>query len=82
LAQTEFNEIIQLQIHKGGIVAPHSLPIKVLFYVSSGNGIITINNNSISVSTGDIIEVKENMNRSWNNPNQETLELLVIKQKK
>lgn len=81
LAETEFNEIIELELHATGIVDAHSLPINVVFYVVKGTGIITIDGELFNAHEGDVIEVKANAQRSWKNENNELLKLLVIKQK-
>ena len=81
LAETEINEIVLLHIYKGGEVPPHALPVNVVFYVISGKGNITIKNKLIQANTGDVIEVKANIQRSWVNANIEKLELLAIKEK-
>lgn len=81
LAETENNDIVELQILKDGIVPPHSLPIDVTFYVISGKGKITIADEVIEASKGDVISVKKDLDRSWLNPSDEPLKLLVIKQK-
>ncbi|TLX77482.1 cupin domain-containing protein [Labilibacter sediminis] len=63
------------------MIPTHSLPIDATFYIISGAGSITISNEIINASEGDVIEVKKDLDRTWYNPNPETLKLLVIKQK-
>ncbi len=81
LAQTKLNEIVLLHIEQGGKIALHALPMNVTFYVISGNGIATIEDKTINAKTGDVVDVKANVQRGWENTNIEKLELLVIKEK-
>lgn len=81
LATTMNNDIVELHIHENGLVPAHALPIDVTFYVVSGIGQITISDEEIKASQGDIIEVKGGLERSWQNTTSNTLKLLVIKHK-
>ncbi len=81
LASTDHNDLVELHIHKNGLVPAHALPIDVTFYVVSGKGQITISDEKIDASQGDVIDVKKNLERSWHNSFSEPLKLLVIKQK-
>lgn len=81
LAETEFSEIVELELMPQGAIEAHALPINVVFYVISGQGVITINNDSFRVQTGDVIEVSAKSQRAWKNNSNEILKLLVIKQK-
>ena len=82
LAGTDNNDIVELHIHKNGEIPAHSLPIDVTFYVASGRGSITIVNEKVDTLKGDIIDVKKDLDRAWQNLHDESLILLVIKQKK
>ena len=81
LAETENNDIVELLILKDGVVPAHALPIDVVFYVISGRGKITITNEVTNALKGYVIAVKKNLDRTWQNPFDEPLKLLVIKQK-
>ena len=81
LAETENNDIVELHIFENGLVPAHSLPIDVTFYVISGKGSITVSDDKAEANQGDVIVVKRNQERIWQNPFSETLKLLVIKQK-
>jgi quercetin dioxygenase-like cupin family protein len=81
LAETENNDIVELLILRDGVVPAHALPIDVVFYVISGRGKITITNEVTNALKGDVITVKKNLDRTWQNPFDEPLKLLVIKQK-
>ena len=81
LAETNNNDIVELHIHKNGLVPSHSLPIDVTFYVISGKGRVTIADEKIDAVQGDIIEINKDLERGWQNLNDESLKLLVIKQK-
>ncbi|MCU4165733.1 cupin domain-containing protein [Carboxylicivirga caseinilyticus] len=81
LAETDNNDIVELHILKNGLVPAHALPVDVVFYVISGRGKITIANEITNALKGDVITVKKNLDRTWQNPFDEPLKLLVIKQK-
>lgn len=81
LAETDHHDLVELSIVKGGTVPAHALPIDVTFYVIAGEGEITIANEKINASKGDVITVPKNLERSWSNNHSEPLKLLVIKQK-
>lgn len=81
LAETDNNDIVELLILKDGVVPEHALPIDAVFYVISGRGKITIANEVTNALKGDVIAVKKNLDRAWQNPFDEPLKLLVIKQK-
>ena len=81
LAETAKNDIVELHIHQNGFVPAHALPIDVIFYVISGRGSITVSGDVQNVSRGDVVEVKKDLDRTWQNPHNEPLTLLVIKMK-
>lgn len=81
LAETEFSEVVELELKPQGVIDAHALPINVVFYVISGNGEIIIDDELLSTQVGDVIEVKANKQRGWVNNSDKTLRLLAIKQK-
>lgn len=81
LAATDNNDFVELHLAEKGLVPAHSLPIDVTFYVVSGRGVAIISGKQIRASKGDIIEVKKDLDRVWQNPYTEPLVLLVVKQK-
>ncbi|MCT4604033.1 MAG: cupin domain-containing protein [Marinifilum sp.] len=81
LANTSHADFVELHIQPSGVVPAHALPIDVCFYVVAGSGTIHIEQEETKASTGDIIEVNKNLQRSWINHTDSLLKLLVIKQK-
>lgn len=79
LAETKLNEIVKLEISKGGGILAHALPIDVTFYVISGKGFATIDGLEIPASKNDVLFVEANTNRAWENKFDEVLEILVVK---
>ncbi len=81
LAETSLNELVKLEIGKGGEITEHALPIHVTFYVIKGEGLATINGKSNKCNQGDVIEVGANEQRGWRNESDVLLEILVLKAK-
>lgn len=80
LANTALNEIVKLEIKKGGEIPVHALPINVTFYVIAGEGVALVDEEMIVSSKGDVLFVNANSSRGWKNNDEKLLELLVIKQ--
>jgi len=81
LADTTLNELVKLEIEKGGEIPVHTLPIHVSFYVVSGDGTAIVSEQKIKVSKGDVISINAYVNRGWVNEEDDLLELLVCKEK-
>lgn len=81
LAETDNNDIVELHIHENARIPSHVLPIDVAFYVIAGRGKINISKEKTDALKGDVIAVKKDLDRTWQNPFNEPLKLLVIKQK-
>ena len=79
LAACNNNELVELNLSPNGEVPAHALPIHVTFYVISGQGTITINDQTFMANTGDVLSVEANQQRSWLNTGTTDLKLLVIK---
>ncbi len=81
IAETHLNEIVKLELEKGGTIPEHTLPIHVTFYVINGEGVASINGVSSICRQGDVVEVAKNDQRGWRNESESLLELLVLKTK-
>ena len=72
-------EYVRLSIDPGKKIPPHALEVPVTFYVISGSAEVTLVGEKGNVAAGDMLEIKPNLEREWNNTGSEILELLVIK---
>ncbi|NLJ82633.1 MAG: cupin domain-containing protein [Bacteroidales bacterium] len=72
-------ELVKLNLQQNDEVALHINPIKVVFYVIEGSGVLTIGTSSYTLQAGDMAEVHPDEERGWSNPNPESLKILVIK---
>jgi quercetin dioxygenase-like cupin family protein len=72
-------EYVQLTVQPGSVVAPHSLPFPVTFYVSAGAALLRLGDARYEVGKGDLLEVEADVSREWQNIGAEALSLLVIK---
>ena len=73
-------EVVKLSIPQGKGLALHSLPIPVTFFVLSGEGKLTVEEESDTVSTGEVVHCAPELMRSWRNEKEDIFEVLVIKQ--
>jgi quercetin dioxygenase-like cupin family protein len=72
-------EFVELRIQENAKIESHSLPFAVFFYVVSGSGELSIDNDSYQVEKGDFAYCETNKNRSWHNKSTEELHILVCK---
>jgi quercetin dioxygenase-like cupin family protein len=72
-------EIILLTLKKGESIPLHKNPFEVLFFVKSGMGILTVENDEFELSENDLAMVSLTENRSWINHQDKDLELIVMK---
>lgn len=72
-------EYVRLSIEPGKKIPAHALEVAVTFYVIAGKAEVTLVGEKSNVTTGDMFEIKPNLEREWNNTGGEKLELLVIK---
>ena len=79
LAQCNNRKLAHLTIVPGGEIKPHVVPLHATFYVVSGNGMVTINDQKTQAGTGDVIDVQAGANRGWLNNGTEPLVLIAIK---
>ncbi len=79
LLNSENLEFVKLRIEAGNEIAPHAMPIKVIFYLVSGQGELYFDGESYIIEQGTIIECESQKERGWKNIGKEILEVLVIK---
>jgi len=72
-------ELIHLVLGPGECLPLHANPFDVVFYVLKGKGQLSIENESATLTIGDTVEVKANIQRGWANTGEEDLALLVVK---
>ncbi len=77
--EAEHIEIILISLKKGEQIPVHKNPFQVIFFVKSGKGILTVENESFILEQNESAFVPVSENRSWTNNESETLELLVMK---
>lgn len=73
-------EFVKLEIQPGGFIELHSLPHPVEFYIIKGKGCMLSETEELVVNSGDLIIVRENLERGWRNDSDNLLEILVIKE--
>ena len=72
-------DLVHLSLKKGESIAKHDNPIDVVFFVKEGNGKLTLNNDTIDITTNDCIPVKTNIQRAMENIAKTELKVLVFK---
>ncbi len=79
LLNSENLEFVKLTIEPGKEIAPHAMPMKVIFYLISGQGELYFDGELYIIEQGTIIECETKKERGWKNIGDDILELLVIK---
>ncbi len=79
LISTEQAEVIVLKLKAGEKLESHKNNVNVMFYVLEGRGILEIDEEKLFMNKGDIILVKKEKQRGWENNSGSGLQLLVIK---
>lgn len=72
-------ELVELCFEENEEIPMHKNPLKVVFYVIEGEGVLKIGDSINNLSAGDIIEIHPDEDRSWKNPHKENLKVLVTK---
>ena len=72
-------EIIHITIKSGESLDKHKNPFDVIFFVISGTGILSIDNEDFKLSQNDTIKITSEKNRGWLNNSDSDLQLLVVK---
>jgi len=74
-------DLVHLTLKEGESIAKHDNPIDVIFFVLTGNGKLTLDNEELIISANDCIPVKSGTQRSMENINDADLKVLVYKMK-
>ena len=79
LFNSENLEFVKLSIEPGNEIAPHAMPMKVVFYLISGSGILNFDGVDHKIEKGSIVECESEKERGWKNIGDDLLEVLVVK---
>ena len=72
-------EYVRLCLQPGSKIDKHELPFPVTFFVISGLGEAFVDSETFNAESGDLLEVKANSLRGWENKSDSQLEILVMK---
>lgn len=72
-------ELVHLSLDAGKQMSPHTMPMKVIFYVLEGSIDVVINNEKHSLLENEFIEAPVGANRFTTNNSTKTARILVIK---
>ncbi len=75
-------EVIHITLSEGEIIKEHKNNVDVVFYVLEGKGELVVEGEKYHIEKGSCLEVKRELNRSWENVNGLPLCLLAIKKMK
>ncbi len=81
VADAEKADMVHLSLGINAEIEPHSLDQEVTFYIISGCGTLFLDSTEIIISTGDVVEVSAQTQRSWKNDGDSLLEILAVKHK-
>jgi len=72
-------EVIRLHLAPGETMENHINAWRIIFFVLRGAGSLDVEGQAFALEEGQSIAVEAGKERFWNNPGDQTLELLVIK---
>lgn len=72
-------ELVEITMKQNESIPMHLNPIHVVFYVVQGEGKLQIGNQTYHLKSGEIAEIHPDEERSWSNPFEEDLKLVVVK---
>lgn len=72
-------KLINISFKPGEGIALHANDERAIFYVLSGEGILSLEDEEHILKTGDSILINEELQRGWRNESLEELSLLVMK---
>jgi len=75
-------EVIHLTLLNGEIIEKHKNDVDVVFYVLEGKAVLIVDEERYIVEKGSCLEVKKDLNRSWQNLGLSPLCLMAIKKMK
>ena len=74
-------ELIHLTLKPEDKIELHKNSLDVVFYVLEGRGELEVDNEKHHIEKGSCVEVKKDLNRSWENIGNLPLALMAIKKK-
>ena len=74
-------ELIHLTLQPNDKIKLHKNSLDVVFYVLEGEGELIVENEERHIKKGSCVEVKKNLDRSWENISNLQLCLMAIKRK-
>lgn len=72
-------ELVHLLLKPGEKLAKHKNPFDVIFFVAEGSGILNVESEEYILNTNNVIKVRSDENRAWENTSNNNLRILVIK---
>ena len=72
-------EIIHITLAVGEIIPLHQNNVDVVFFVLSGIGEVIVDGEKYSAKKDDCLEIKKDLNRSWQNTGTESLLVIAVK---
>lgn len=79
IQENEKTALIRISLKPGAFVEPHINEYSVIFYILSGSGDLTIDDEIFSLVANDSIKVPAGAMRSWTVNSTNDLQLLVVK---
>ena len=72
-------QMIHLALMPGEEVEPHTNPFDVVFYVLEGEGVVSIEGETVIINQDQTIDIAEGLARGVKNISDQILRLLVVK---
>ena len=72
-------ELVHLLLKPEESLAEHKNPFDVIFFVTEGSGVLSIEGEEFSLKMNDVTKVTSDQKRGWRNNTNQDLRLLVIK---
>lgn len=72
-------EMLEITMKQNESIPMHYNPVHVVFYVVEGEGELQIGTQSFHLKAGEIAEIHPDEERSWSNPFEKELKLVVVK---
>lgn len=73
--------LVSISFKPGEGIPSHPNEDRAIFYVLSGEAILSLDNEDHKLKTGDSVLIPEKLQRGWRNDSKEELSLLVMKLK-
>jgi mannose-6-phosphate isomerase-like protein (cupin superfamily) len=72
-------ELVHLTLHPGEQMEMHVQPFDVVFFVTSGKGVLKVGTETVEVDENTMVSVNKGVDRAWSNPGSRDLIILVNK---